>query len=155
MREHRLMVCATAIFHPGMASMKSYIDSCLPSPSSFSAPRLLEIMDSFGVALNTHLTEEIDTLLALSKYPQLDVQAMMDKEGKEVMGAMPKTTVIAFTFRNFDRTAEGGLWKDFPNLPFFIRWWFSLAEMWHESWWRFACCDSQGRPKELYALADK
>ncbi|OBT56243.1 hypothetical protein VE04_02410 [Pseudogymnoascus sp. 24MN13] len=51
-------------FEAGIESYNTYLQSLLPTGTSFSAPKLLAIIDSFAPALTTHLADEIPSLLA-------------------------------------------------------------------------------------------
>ncbi len=58
--------------------------------------------------------------------------------------------MFPWVLANHDRVAEDGYHAAWPPLPWIgrllINWIFFP---WHKKWWRFAPCDSQGRPKEL------
>ena len=58
-------------FQPGLEAYKAYLDSLKDCEYTFSAPRLLSIIDSFSAPLCQHMSEEIPTLLDLSRYGDL------------------------------------------------------------------------------------
>lgn len=55
-------------FHQGLEAYKAYVDNCLAVNERYDGLKLVEIIDSFGSNLATHLADEIATILALSKY---------------------------------------------------------------------------------------
>jgi hypothetical protein len=68
---------------------------------------------------------------------------------------IPKTEGLPFFFLNLDRTFEDGLWEHWPPIPGLVRWTLIRVVAWkHAGWWRFASCDYNGMPKELYASGE-
>jgi hypothetical protein len=78
------------------------------------------------------------------------------KWGKSTMMKAGLMDVVPFLFLNFDRTAEDGLWANWPPMPAPIRWMLvNVGGTWYAGWWRFASCGYDGKPKKLYALEDE
>lgn len=61
-------------------------------------------------------------------------------------------TRIPFYLVNLDRTFEGGMWRDFPNVPaigkYVMGTWVAAL---NGGYWKFGACTRKGVPKELYA----
>lgn len=56
------------------------------------------------------------------------------------------------TFMSHDVTFEGGLWKDFPPLPWVVLFVIRNTVYWiHSDWWKFSPVDRYGQPKPQYA----
>lgn len=107
-----------------------------------------------------HLHHEVAHLAALAAHPTAPARdtpegaaaaATLRTWGKNsVRGTLD---VVPFFLINVDRTAEGGMWHNWPPMPAPVRWGLvNLAGAAHGGWWRFGSCDADGRPRELYAL---
>lgn len=65
---------------------------------------------------------------------------------------MTKFNGLPIFFHNLDVTNENGMWKDWPAIPGVVRWIIMRClTPWHKGYWKFASCDANGIPKELYA----
>ncbi|OBT76665.1 hypothetical protein VF21_03932 [Pseudogymnoascus sp. 05NY08] len=141
-------------FEAGIESYNTYLQSLLPTGTSFSAPKLLAIIDSFAPALTTHLADEIPSLLSLRRYgDSLPLEKLVATEFQKAGMAAVRTEGGHMFFVNLDRGFEGGLWRDFPAIPAPVR--FVLTRVfgrWNAGWWKFAPLDSNGNWKELYAI---
>ncbi len=106
-------------------------------------------MDSFSEPLNTHLHDEIGTLLALSKFgDSLDLIGIVEKEVQQVIGSLSKTAVMPAILLNNDVTFEGGMHANFPSIPGPVKWLLMhVFTLWHWRWWKYASSDTYGRPK--------
>lgn len=63
------------------------------------------------------------------------------------------TDVVFLILFQMDWDYEDGHWAHFPPVSYPIRWAImSMANLLHSEWWRFACCDSNGKRKELHTL---
>ena len=60
-------------FHDGMLAFKAYCTTT--TAETYDSKKLLDILDSFCLVLQEHLTEEIDTLLALEKFDAKQLEA--------------------------------------------------------------------------------
>lgn len=63
--------------------------------------------------------------------------------------------VVPFFLLNTDLSPgfEDGLWSRWPPIPAPIKWGLVNVAGWFKAgYWRFASCDAQGMPRELYAL---
>ena len=138
---------------PGLAKFNTYLTT-LPSPSAFSGPTLLGIMDELSGPFSAHFHSEIATIAALAALGDFPAAGPVFKAwGKQTVSSAGYADVVPFLFLNFDRTAEDGMWKDWPPMPALIRTLLvRVGGWWHQGWWRFASCDGNGMPRELYAL---
>jgi hypothetical protein len=145
--------CALEAFSSGVKDYQTYLLDVKSSPATFSGSRLCEIIDAFATILLTHLSEEIPTLLSLSKFgDKIDMDNIWEKDGKAAVGMSDKTAGLAFFFLNCDTTFEGGKWAAFPPIPRPIRWVFTHICTWpNRAYWKFASCDYSGKPQDLYA----
>ncbi|CZR62061.1 uncharacterized protein PAC_11958 [Phialocephala subalpina] len=98
-------------FLPGLSAYKQYLTTCSTKPET-SGYQLVSIIDSFAPTLFTHLTDEIPTLLALSKFgskpPLLD---MINAESQKPPLHQFITGGTPFFFRNLDLNFEDGCGK--------------------------------------------
>lgn len=142
---------------PGLAKFNAYLTE-LPSPSDFSPDTLLSIMKEFEEPFNHHFHSEIRTIASLAASTD-DVPAaapIFKAWGKATVTKAGYLDVLPFLFLNFDRTFEEGYWKDWPPMPKPIKYLLVRGcAWWYQGWWRFASCDIDGYPKELYALGDE
>lgn len=123
---------------------------------------MLELMAAFEKPFEEHFRSEIDTIAALAAHPNTPregtpeaatAKSRFDAWGRRSVLTGGVTDVSMFFLFNLDRGYEGGLWSDWPEVPAALRW--ALTRTlggWHSGWWRFASCDADGRPRELYAL---
>lgn len=150
-------------FLAGLAEFNTYI-STLPSPTDLDSKKLLSLMDSFKDNFENHFHSEISTIAALSQHskapaentPEGDAASLTFKVwGKKTVTKAGMLDVVPFFLLNLDRTAEDGLWANWPPMPAPVKWGLvNVAGSWYGSWWKFSSCDSQGQPQELYALRD-
>jgi hypothetical protein len=58
-----------------------------------------------------------------------------------------------FCMYDHDKSFEAPLWEGFPEMATYMRYAMLYGvNWWNWRLWKFACCDSWGRPKELYAV---
>ncbi|KAF2011924.1 hypothetical protein BU24DRAFT_353168 [Aaosphaeria arxii CBS 175.79] len=140
---------------PGLVAFNEYLTT-LSSPSDFSSAKLLEIMKTFEAPLDHHFHSEISTIASLSRMGSFpNATAVFKTWGRQTLTKAGYAEVFAFVFLNFDRTYEERLWESWPPMPYPIRWaLIRYSAWWHQGWWRFASCDIDGYPKDLYALGD-
>lgn len=140
-------------FESGIEAYKTYILSLKGAESSFSASKLLSIIDSFSGSLIKHLSDEIPTLEALSRFgPSIPFLTLAEGEMRKSSNTLPMAEHVPFFFFNMDRSFEGGLWGHWPPIPGPIRWTLTRVIAWpHAGWWRFTSCDYNGMPQKLYA----
>ncbi|KAL3959670.1 hypothetical protein ACCO45_004787 [Purpureocillium lilacinum] len=121
-------------FIPALNEFHEYLESVKATPSQLSTARMLELMAAFEKPFEEHFRR-------------------FDAWGRRSVLTGGVTDVSMFFLFNLDRGYEGGLWSDWPEVPAALRW--ALTRTlggWHSGWWRFASCDADGRPRELYAL---
>ncbi len=140
-------------FESGVEAFKTYLLSLKGAESTFSATKLVSIIDSFSGALVKHLSDEIPTLEALSRFgPSIPFLQLSEVEMRKATEQIPKTEGLPFFLLNMDRTFEGGMWEHWPPIPRPVRWTLIRVLAWkHTGWWRFASCDYDGMPQKLYA----
>ncbi|CAG9954973.1 unnamed protein product [Clonostachys rosea f. rosea IK726] len=148
-------------FLGGLGEFYKYLSE-LPSPSDLSAKELIRIMDSFRDDFEGHFHSEIATIAAMASHPKAPAEGSEEATsaglifktwGKATVTKAGTWDVVPFFLLNLDRTVEGGMWANWPPMPAPIKWGLiNLAGSWYGSWWKFASCDSQGQPRELYAL---
>lgn len=119
-------------------------------------------MTSFQSSFETHFRNEIGVIANLAGHPRTpkagsseekSTQADFDgREGKAIMMA-GITDVLPFVLFHMDWDYEEGIWTNWPPIPLPVRWAImSTSKLLHSDWWKFACCDSNGKRKELHAL---
>jgi hypothetical protein len=138
-------------FHAGLHKWGEYLASLAADASKFEAREMIALMDAFIPSLNTHLNDEIPTLLALGEFGDtLDLKGIVEKEAEQVIGGLSKTTQLPVFLLNHDVSFEGGI-HDFPPIPPPVRWvLMRVFPMVHTNWWKFASCDYAGMPKALH-----
>lgn len=144
-------------FLAGLAEFNEYLDT-LGEPYDFDAKKLLGIMDSFQEPFSKHFHHEIETIASFAELPEAakakDAAAVFKAWGKKTVTKAGTTDVVPFFLLNLDATYEEGMWKSWPPMPSPVRWGLvNIAGAYHWGWWRFASCDSAGKPRELYALS--
>ncbi|KAJ9259600.1 hypothetical protein DTO195F2_4944 [Paecilomyces variotii] len=141
-----------AAFHDGLENLKTYIDTCLATPSKYSGVELIKVLDSFGAALHSHLLHEPANLLALSKY-SFDMKALGDHTTQYGLQRYSTTDVLPVLWYNLDTKFEDGKWESFPPLPAPVKWYMvNVLGWWRGNWWRFASCSAGLVEKELLCL---
>lgn len=55
-------------FQPALETFGKYAQDCLDKVQTFDSKHFVALIDGFGSILNTHLKEEVDSLLELGKY---------------------------------------------------------------------------------------
>ncbi|KAJ9296759.1 hypothetical protein DTO271G3_4958 [Paecilomyces variotii] len=141
-----------AAFHDGLENLKTYIDTCLATPSKYSGVELVKVLDSFGAALHSHLEHEPANLLALSKY-SFDMKALGDHTTQYGLQRYSTTDVLPILWYNLDTKFEDGKWESFPPLPAPVKWYMvNVLGWWRSNWWRFASCNASLVEKELLCL---
>lgn len=146
---------AVDAFHDGVEAFHTYLTSLAGKKHSFSGAELVRIIDTFSNALAHHLSDEITSMLELSRFgDRLPIVALGRDLGKRQSRGMYKTKGVVFFFLNQDRTYEDGLWKHWPPIPPVVRWiLIRVLGSWHPGWWKFASCDYGGKPQKLCAGA--
>jgi hypothetical protein len=147
-----LILRATDAFHGGIEEYATYLSSLKGKETTFSGAHLRSIIDSFGPTLHQHLSDEILSLLSLSKYgDKVHLNKLWDKQSIGQFNFHSAVTRVPFYLTNLDRTFEGGMWKDFPKVPGIAKYimgnWVSGL---NSGYWKFASCTWRGQPKELY-----
>lgn len=141
-----------AAFHDGLENLKTYIDTCLATPSKYSGVELIKVLGSFGAALHSHLLHKPANLLALSKF-SFDMKALGDHTTQYGLQRYSTTDVLPVLWYNLDTKFEDGKWDSFPPLPAPVKWYMvNVLGWWRGNWWRFASCSAGLVEKELLCL---
>ncbi|KAF3047182.1 hypothetical protein E8E12_011574 [Didymella heteroderae] len=151
-------------FLSGLGDYAAYL-SGLPTPSHLDGNKLCMIMQAFKEPFEAHFHAEIGTIASLAEMPnapapgsekEKEAAAIFKVWGKKTVMKAGITDVVPFFLMNLDATYEEGRWANWPPIPAPVRWGLiNVAGSWNWSWWKFASCDSSGRPRELYALGEK
>ncbi|KAK4200241.1 hypothetical protein QBC40DRAFT_226238 [Triangularia verruculosa] len=147
-------------FLAGLAEFEKYL-SGLKTPTDFSADELLRIMGTFQEPFEKHFHSEISTIAKFSEHPNAPKEGTPENTaaaatfkawGKSTVTKAGMTDVVPFFLLNLDRTVEDGMWANWPPMPAPIKWGLiNIAGAFHSGWWKFASCDSNGQPQELWA----
>lgn len=148
-------------FLAGLCEYAGYLEG-LGSPEYLDGNELRRIMDSFQEPFNNHFHSEITTIASFAGLPSAPAPGSPEEAaaatvfkgwGKKTVTKAGTTDVVPFFLMNLDATYEEGKWANWPPMPAPIRWGLvNVAGSWNWSWWKFASCDAQGQPRELYAL---
>jgi hemerythrin len=151
-------------FLPGLSEYATYLES-LATPTDFDGNELRRIMDGFQKPFEHHFHSEISHIASFASLPgapapnspeESAAAAVFKAWGKKTVTKAGTTDVVPFFLMNLDATYEEGKWANWPPMPAPIRWGLvNLAGSWNWGWWKFASCDAQGKPRELYALEDE
>ncbi|KAF2465510.1 uncharacterized protein BDR25DRAFT_239492 [Lindgomyces ingoldianus] len=141
---------------PPLAKFNTYLTS-LSSPADLNPSTIMSILKEIEEPLNTHFHSEISVIAALASSGDAPAAApIFAAWGKNTVTKAGYADCVPFLFLNFDRTYEDGYWKEWPPMPKVIRFLMvRVSAWWHQGWWRFASCDIDGYPKQLYALGVK
>lgn len=144
-----------------LAEFNTYLSN-LASPTDLDGAQVIKLMDAFKEPFEHHFHSEISTIAALSNHPKAPKEDTPEGAaagltfktwGKKTVTKAGVLDVVPFFLLNLDRTAEEGLWANWPPMPAPISWGLTnIAGSWYGKWWKFSSCDSQGKPQELYAL---
>lgn len=93
----------TDAFLPGLTAFENYLTASAAAPETFSGIHLNTLIDAFGSILVEHLTDEIPSLLALSRFESsLPLLTIGNKEAQKASAKLAKTRGSSFFFRNLD-----------------------------------------------------
>lgn len=119
-------------------------------------------MNSFHQPFESHFHSEIQTIAGLADHPNAPKPdtpeaaaafATFKSWGKTTVTKAGTMDVVPFFLLNLDKTAEGGMWANWPPMPAPIRWGLiNIAGLYNSAYWKFASCDAAGQRRELYAL---
>ncbi|KAK4703466.1 hypothetical protein P7C70_g2754, partial [Phenoliferia sp. Uapishka_3] len=151
------------LFEEGLLAMMTYLSSIpttLPASliaASFSATRLIELMDAFKEPFGKHFGQEGEIAHIASfieKYPdQPALRPVFATWGKQSLMKTGVLDGIPFMFCNLDRTVEGGRWTDWPRIPGPVKWgMINIGGAWNARLWRFGSCSKDGQKRVLEAF---
>lgn len=141
-----------------MGEFAKYLDKCLKAddPSkAFDGKRVVALMNAFGPALHSHLSNEPRHLASLSKYPNIDTATIRAKTEKDTMDRTSPVYLLPMLWFNLDAEFEDGRWADFPGLSWPLKWvMVNLFGWWRSNWWRFGSVGRDGKRVQLLALRE-
>jgi len=137
-------------FSEGLNAFWDYIKAVQAKELPYVGQKVIQLIDNFGPTLREHLTDEINTLLALNQY-NIDWKTVNKAIITHAIKTADKEKQIPFMMCSNDTTFEGGLhndmWPPLPWLPMqLFRYWYFPK---HKGAWRFGYSNSSGRPQEL------
>jgi hypothetical protein len=144
-----------AAFHGGLETFKAYLVGLSGKEGEFSSTRLIEIMDSFSEPLYTHLKEELDAIVNLSRFstPEkpIDMVAIALKVGKQAVTLDFALNCLPCFMLNMETVEfEGGMWHVFPPINAPVRFiLLRVLPLWRRTVWRFASCGGNRARKQL------
>ena len=148
-------------FLEGLVNFNDYLAQ-LAEPYDFNGHELRRIMESFQDPFVTHFHNEIATIASFANLPKapapssqeaVNAAAIFRAWGKKTVTKAGYTDVVPFFLLNLDTTYEEGLWASWPPMPAPVKWGLvNIAGAYHWGRWKFASCDSAGKPRALYAL---
>ncbi|KAF1949168.1 hypothetical protein CC80DRAFT_529633 [Byssothecium circinans] len=148
-------------FLSGLSHFNEYLEQ-LPEPFDFDGAELRRIMSTFQDAFSKHFHSEISTIVSFGDLPTAPKQSSVEAVqaaaifktwGKKTVMKSGSTDGVPFLLLNLDVTYENGMWASWPPMPAPIRWGLvNIGGAYHWGRWKFASCDSSGKPRELYAL---
>jgi hypothetical protein len=141
-------------FLPPLAAYKSYLTSTSKTPQKFSGVHLNTLIDAFAPTLFDHLTEEISSLVSLSRFGEnkLPLNSIWEPISRKAGSEVAMTGPLVFFFLNVDLDYEDGMWRNWPPIPGPVRFVLFRVLAWkNKGWWRFASCGYDGKMKKLYA----
>jgi hemerythrin-like domain-containing protein len=163
-------------FHDGLQSFSVYVQACLSGKEKYDGRKIVSMIDGFGTALVRHLHDEIQTLLALSKYGDKlrTLPKLLDDEGtrnlvseapahlrERVVADAPEQKTLGieiglvWVFDHMDLHYENGLWVKWPPAPSIVRSLLkSVTYLSPHSWRKFSPCDRAGKMRPLYAVPE-
>jgi hypothetical protein len=141
-----------------MENLYSYLTKISSCESEFRSQELLDILDSFSEPLYSHLSSEIESLLALSRFstPEkpFDLVKMALEAGKKSVTMDFAFNVLPVFLLNMEHVEfEDGMWLDvFPPVPWPVKFiLMRLVPLWQYQRWQFASCRGDGKRKCLAA----
>lgn len=154
-------------FLVGLQEFEKYVYHVLPC--QYDGRKIIELLDSFATTLQSHLTDEVIWILALSRFPQLDLAAIDNYHKSYVSARQSLTRIVPFLLTNHDIFYESGIHSDWPTVDggligkgtarlsarlkdFWMRYIYTLV---HKNAWKYSSCTVTGRPKSLEALTNK
>ncbi|UPX17434.1 uncharacterized protein EKO05_0007788 [Ascochyta rabiei] len=147
-------------FLTGLAEYARYLEE-LKTPNDFDGEILRTIMVGFQESFNHHFHSEISTIASFAELKSAPASGSLEEDaaaavfkawGKKTVTKAGTTDVVPFFLMNLDATYEGRKWANWPPMPAPVRWGLvNVAGSWNWTWWKFASCDSAGKPRELYA----
>ncbi|KAH6666557.1 hypothetical protein B0J14DRAFT_193954 [Halenospora varia] len=146
-----------AAFHAGLKSFKTYLTGLTNPSRDFDPTQLRGIMDGFSEPLYRHLEAEPQALLALSRFhsstSDFDLVTIAKETGKKAVSLEFAVSVMPMFLGNMEVWEfEGGMWREFPDVPAWVRWVMrNMLPWWNRRWWRFMSCDKDGRRRRLVA----
>ena len=151
-------------FLAGLQELENYVYHV--QPCQYSGKKITEILDSFAATLQSHLTDEVVWIMALSRFQHLDIATIDNYHKDYVRAKQNQTRVVPFLLTNHDVLYEEGIHATWPILVghlaetnggpglsarvrnFWLRYVCTLV---HRHAWKYSSCTVGGKPKALEA----
>lgn len=149
-------------FLAGLQDFENYVYHV--PPNQYSGNRITTILESFAATLQSHLTDEVVWIMALSRYQNLDLAAIDNYHKDYVRAKQNSTRLVPFLLTNHDIFFEAGIhaaWPilsgphtntdETPGLGARIRnlWIRYVCTLSHRHAWKYSSCTIGGKPKAL------
>lgn len=153
--ERSSLIVFTAAFHGDTDAFKNNLVSLGAKQVEFSSTPPIDIMDSFSQPLYTHLTEELDAIVNLSRFstpenPTKIAAIALRGRKQAVMLDFALKCMPCFMPNMETFESEDSMWHGFPpvNAPvkFII---MRASPLWRRSVWGFSTCGGDGARKQL------
>ncbi|KAF8423230.1 hypothetical protein EV426DRAFT_710617 [Tirmania nivea] len=123
-----------------LAGLQRYVYHA--QPIQYSGEKLTEIFDSFAATLQSHLTDKVVWIMALSRFQQLDIAAI-DNYQENYAGIHATWPILVGNLA--ETTGLGGRVRNF-----WLRYVCMLA---YRHAWKYSSCTVGGKPKALEGAA--
>lgn len=154
-------------FLAGLQEFEKYVYH-IP-PNQYDGRKIIELLDSFATTLQSHLTDEVIWILALSRFPHLNLAAIDSYHKSYVIARQSPTRMVPFLLTNHDVLYESGVHSNWPMLDdnhiekSTVRLSARLRDYWvryicilvHKNIWKYSSCTVAGIPKALEGLGGK
>jgi len=139
-------------FNSGLEKLETHVNALRAKEEEYDGQKIISLIDGFGTTLTDHLKDEIRTFEDLEQYDSKIDWKGWNKMVKDIaVNTADKDYEIPVLLTNLDNSFEkpyhDSIWPPFPWIAFKIFAWVYIPR--HKGTWRFSCCDSYGRPKEL------
>ena len=149
-------------FLGGLKDFDDYIYNV--SASQYSGQRVREILDSFAATLQSHLTDEVVWIMALSRFKNLDLASIDNFHRDYVKSRQSQTRIVPFLLTNHDILYEAGIHSGWPFMAGALAeqdeapgmsaklrnlWLRYVCTLVHRGAWKYSSCTFAGKPKPL------
>ncbi|TID14546.1 hemerythrin HHE cation binding domain-containing protein [Venturia nashicola] len=83
-----------AAFHSGLEKLAACLQSCAAEEEEFNGPKLVDIINTFSEPLIHHMSSEIVTILALTRFPEAEVYAIFESTLTEALKKLHAASLV-------------------------------------------------------------